>query len=288
MWSLLPSVSNGDSLRGSADTRNGIAPPGPTVLGSRAVTRPHPSRRSRAIGPKAGAAAALILLQAGCAETNPWVSVYAASHRLFDTAFDPDRNFAGDLRPSSDDGLVLTIVTSGRDDHAPALSLAIAYRCLPNGEGGQWQCRYVARALRVGPDDEELTDRSLALVAAVDGVDDPAAFESVLERANLQWLEADVGACEGGILAMDSIRVADWRPDMHYALQPVEERDVVLHPAMIRVRMTGTYVTSRYQGWVLDNGVPAAACNLLETLEPCWRPSRSPRPWQRRLRGRRR
>ena len=80
---------------------------------------------------------------------------------------------------------------------------------------------------------------------------------------------------------MDSVRVADWRPDIHYALQPMEEREIILHPAAIRVSMHGSYSTAPYEGWVLAAGVPAAVTHLLETLEPCWRPADSPKPWRR-------
>lgn len=211
-----------------------------------------------------------------------------AGYRLFQTAFDPDRIFEGDLRPSSDDQLVLTVAASNRDDYAPAYSLAIAFRCLPTGEADSWECRYVARTLRVGPPGEEQTGRSFALLSRVQNARNSDEMTSLLDNAGLEWLEADVNGCANGILAMDSIRVADWRPDIHYALQPVEDRTVILHPAMISVRMSGNYTTSRYRGWVLADGVPAAVRRLLETLEPCWRPLPSPPPWKRRVNGERR
>jgi len=197
-------------------------------------------------------------------------------------AFDPDRIFAGDLRPGSDDALILTVFASARDDYAPDYSLAIAYRCLPTEIAGRDRCGYVARTLRVAPG-EDAYGHSLRLNLS-GRARDPANADDLarlLDEGALQWLEADVGACERGIFAMDSVRVADWNPDVHTALQAVEDRDVILHPALIRVRMTGFYTTSRYEGWVLADGVPAAVRQLGETLEPCWRPATSPRPWER-------
>jgi len=220
-------------------------------------------------------ASLVLLAAAGCAALGRPASVEQAGRTLFETAFNPDRNFAGDLRPSSDDEVLLTAAASNRDDYVPAYSLAIAYRCLPVGSDSEnWQCRYVARLLRVRQTD-------VPWLAELAGARTAAARNAVLDAANFDWLEADVTTCAGGIHAMDSVRIADWRPDIHYALQLVEEREIIMHPAMIRVRMTGSYVTSRYRGWRLGPGVPAAVDRLLEVLEPCWRPAGSARPWNR-------
>lgn len=197
-------------------------------------------------------------------------------------AFDPVRNFAGDLRPSSDDELVLSVRASARDNYAPDYSLAIAYRCTPSDIAGQWRCGYAARLLRVGPsDDDGRFERSLLLFNQARSIESVADERTRLDQAPLQWLEADLDTCPNGVFAMDSVRVADWRPDIHYALQPVEQREIILHPAAIVVRMHGTYATSIYEGWVLAPGVPAAIRHLLDTLEPCWRAADSPKPWRR-------
>jgi hypothetical protein len=188
-------------------------------------------------------------------------------------AFDPDQNFKGDIRPSSDDEMVLTAWASARDDYAPAYSLAIAYRCLPTENPSQWRCSFVARALR--------TNASLKLAAQARTAESGVEMRHRLDEAKLEWLEADVNACPKGIFAMDSVRVADWRPDIHYALQEKNDRDILMHPAQIHVWMHGTYATSSYQGWVASPGVPAAVRQLMETLEPCWKPATSPRPWNR-------
>lgn len=222
---------------------------------------------------------AVLLLLAGCASTQgasrPGVAVLLE-------AFDPARNFAGDLRPSSDDELVLSVRASARDDYAPEYSLAIAYRCTPSDTEGQWRCGYAARLLRVGLNNEDGSfGRSLELFGQAGRAASAADMRARLDRASLQWLEADVNACPNGVFAMDSVRVADWRPDIHYALQRPEEREIILHPAAIRVRMHGSYSTATYEGWVLAAGVPEAVRHLLETLEPCWHPADSAKPWRR-------
>jgi len=200
---------------------------------------------------------------------------------VLSAAFDPERTFAGDLRESTDDELVLTVWASARDDYAPAYNLAIAFRCLPSGPAGEWQCGYQARMLRVAPTISEGTGESLGLYWQAKEAQSASDMRGRLDRAGLQWLEADVNACPKGIFAMDSIRIADWRPDIHYALQEREDREVIMHPAEIRVMMHGSYTRSTYEGWVLANGVPAAVRTLIETLEPCWKPGTSPLPWRR-------
>jgi hypothetical protein len=201
---------------------------------------------------------------------------------VLEAAFDPDRSFAGDIRPSSDDEMVLTARASARDDYAPDYSLAIAYRCFPTQKAGEWSCRFVARMLRVGGTGNMRFGASLKLAAQAGTAESGSEMRHNLSQAKLEWLEADVNACPKGIFAMDSVRVADWRPDIHYALQEMKDRELVVHPAQIHVWMHGTYTTSRYQGWVAAAGVPAAVRTLLETLEPCWKPATSPRPWDRR------
>jgi hypothetical protein len=136
--------------------------------------------------------------------------------------------------------------------------------------------------LRTGTTTEDRFGRSLELVAQARTAASASEMRSTLDKGALAWLEADVDACPKGIFTMDSVRVADWRPDIHYALQAVEDREIIMHPASIRVRMSGSYTTSTYEGWVLAAGVPAAVRRLTETLEPCWKPALSPRPWNRR------
>ncbi|WP_372783694.1 hypothetical protein [Phenylobacterium sp.] len=201
---------------------------------------------------------------------------------MLDAAFDPNRSFKGDLTPGGDDQLLLTVWASARDDYAPMYSLAIAYRCVPTETRGQRRCGYTARLLRTGLMDNEGFGRSLELSGQARIATSASEMRSQLDKASLQWLEADVDACPKGIFAMDSVRVSDWRPDIHFGLQDTKDREIIMHPAAIRVRMSGTYATSAYEGWVLAAGVPAAVRQLLETLEPCWKPATAPRPWTRR------
>lgn len=222
--------------------------------------------------------AAVCLLSASDAVAAPKST---AGQRVLDAAFDPDRSFRGDLN-GGDDEVVLTAWASARDTVAPSYSLAIAYRCAATAKSEEYRCGYNARILRVGdrPEAKAFED-SMALAAQASAVTDAAEMRRALARAKLEWLEADVDACPNGIHAMDSVRVSDWRPDIHYGLQAREDREIIMHPAAIRITMSGSYATSTYEGWRLAAGVPAAVIHLLETLEPCWKPATSRRPWDR-------
>lgn len=221
----------------------------------------------------------------GCAAIDEYYSPIARDgpgQAVLDAAFNPYNAFAGDLRESSDDEMILAVWASARDDYAPAYSLAIAYRCIPPTEGEEWSCGYFARMLRTGDAVENSLEKGLSLYWQAQEAGNASDMKRHLDEAALDWLEADVAECDGGIFAMDSIRIADWNPDIHYKLQEVEDRELILHPAAIKVRMHGSYATSTYEGWILANGVPAAVQKLVKTLEPCWKSGKSPKPWNRR------
>ena len=211
-----------------------------------------------------------VLATGGCATADRPPATVQAGRALFATAFNPEHFFAGDLRPASQEQLVLTATTSSRDDHVPDYALAVAYQCRTRANN-RYECRYVARMLRVrGP--------GLPLLEALARAGTQTERNAALDRANLEWLEADMLDCERAPFAMDMVAMADWGPDVHYGRQRLE---VISHPAQIRVRMTGTYATAHYEGWRLGQGVPTAVNYLIETLNPCWRPSSSAPPWRR-------
>ena len=81
--------------------------------------------------------------------------VYTQGKALFETTFNPEQNFAHDLEDSTDDQIILTVVTSKRNDYLPDYSLAIAFRWILS-KNGQSTGEYTARMLRVKPTDEPL------------------------------------------------------------------------------------------------------------------------------------
>lgn len=193
--------------------------------------------------------------------------------------FDPARAFAGEIKESSDDQMLLTAVASARDDYAPDYSLAIAYVCRP--EGSRCTGGFIARLLRVVSAEEHQTSDSFRLIKEAARNGRKPAMRSALAAGRLAWLEADLAACTGGIEAFDAVRLADWRPDLFYLLQQQEDREILMHPAELRVGMKGTHSAAKWRGWRNGSGVPAAANKLLEVLEPCWKPGKSRPPWER-------
>ena len=187
-------------------------------------------------------------------------TIYKRGKNLFKTTFDPEQNFAGEIIENSLDELIMTVTTSRRDDYLPDYSLAIAYRVVPVSDD-KLQGQYIGRMLRVKKTDE------------------PFGFSYKPE--NLDWMEVNLWDCNGAIAAMDNVRKSDWQPDIHYSLLDVEDREIISHPAEMKVTMTGNYVTTTYKGWRLANGVPAAVREMVSVLEPCWKPSNSPTPWEK-------
>ncbi|MEZ0241970.1 MAG: hypothetical protein ACAH11_01250 [Sphingomonas sp.] len=193
--------------------------------------------------------------------------------------FDPERIFAGEIREGTTDQVILTVASSARDDNYPAYSLAIAFRCIDPAKTET--CSYYARMLRTGKEPREVIFplvRKLALARS------DAEARNILDRAGLEWVETEMWGCEGAILAFDAVRKANWTPDLHMYMReqkPDGEQDIVIHPSIIRVTVSGDYFTASYKGWVTAAGVPAEVIKLVEVLDKCWKPAKVPPPWRR-------
>jgi hypothetical protein len=199
---------------------------------------------------------------------------WALGKPLFDTVFNPERNFP-DLAKRGDDQLILTVQTSARDDMAPAISLAVAYRC-PSISPTTCQPTYTARMLRTGPEATQF-EASVSLLQRLAKTDNDREARAAFDASNLEWVEADLLKCDGGLDAFEAVRKADWGPDLHFGL--LAEPQIIMHPALIRVTMTGETTSTSYRGWVLAAGVPAAVRALIAVLDKCWMPSQAPKPW---------
>jgi hypothetical protein len=49
----------------------------------------------------------------------------------------------------------------------------------------------------------------------------------VFGASNLEWVEADLLKCEGGLDAFEAVRKADWHPDLHHRLRA--EPEIIMH-----------------------------------------------------------
>lgn len=204
-------------------------------------------------------------------------ATYTAAGRLTATVFDPDRIFAGEFAANSMEEVTLTVAASARDDAFPAYSLAAAYTCKPEG-ADTIQCGYTVRMLRVNRLGEDL-EPTFKLAREAATARSEADLSDILDDAKLEWVQAELFDCKGGLEAYDAIRLADWRPGLHHGMN--ENPDMILHPAQIRVMMMGDGGKSTYQGWVFNPGVPAAVARFLDVMEPCWKPAKAPPPWHR-------
>jgi hypothetical protein len=193
--------------------------------------------------------------------------------------FDPERSFAGDIRPSSHDQMILTAAASARDDYVPDYSLAVAYVCRPQAKA--MSCTVTARLLQVKPKEQDSIAAGLGLARASVRGGRSKALGAALAAGSLDWLETDLDRCEGAVAALDEVRRADWGPDLLHIFQREEDQEILLHPAELRLRMTGSYTTSQWTGWRNAAGVPVAIDSLLTRLEPCWAPSQAKPPWLR-------
>lgn len=208
---------------------------------------------------------------------------------IFDVAFTPEKNFKGDLVENSDDQLLLTAVYAMRDGTYPVYSLAVAHTVRCRAVDGTSKCfnHYPIRIVRVAgsTDPERSFSSSRALMSRLGraGVANSASVRRGLRKGDLEWLEADLIACTGAFEKLDAVRRANWAPDLHHKFVDTsagEDTEVYLHPAMMKISMSGLRVTSRYAGHIFRE-LPQSVDAFVESLGSRWKLARSRPPWRR-------
>lgn len=199
---------------------------------------------------------------------------------LFNDIFNPETYFPFGWRSASVNELLLTVRVSARDDILPAYALAIAYVCTPAGEN-RMSCDHIARMLRVPHAPGEEFSAALTLAAAVQQATSKRQRNAALEKAELEWVETSLWACEGAIKAFDRLATdADWQPNLHYSRLKLEHRDFILHPAVMWIKMQGEFRIASYEGWRNNAGASGGVNQLVATLDKCWQPAKAPPPWK--------
>lgn len=193
-------------------------------------------------------------------------------------AFDPYGLFA--WGPTN----LLNIRYRGDDWRWPVYSIAIQNGC-ESDQAPRPACRErrIARMVRapIGPRGTERPRwRGADLVSRIraSGATSDDAIKDQLDKAGIEWLEADLQTCPG---AMEMLRRAEdvrWGPR-----QPPKRDDIVitLHADTIEV---GFDVFDGRVTWSgpMHDGTPARwAHDFATLLEPCWRPGTAPTPWRR-------
>jgi len=145
--------------------------------------------------------------------------------------------------------------------------------------------RRVARMVRapIGPRGTERPRwRGTDLVERIfrSGARSERAIKAQLDKAGLEWLEADLQACPGAMAMLASAEAAQWGP---YTRPPRPDGAIVvtLHADTIEV---GFEVPDGRVTWsgLGREGTPARwAYDFAALLEPCWKPAPAPTPWRR-------
>lgn len=117
------------------------------------------------------------------------------------------------------------------------------------------------------------------LVAAIrkTGARDEVQISVALDKAGLEWLEADLVACPGAMAVVGKASAVPWGP--------YNDRNTVFrmasHAEMIEVLFSVSDGDMIWRGAVFDGTPSAWAKDLATVLEPCWKPARAPAPWRR-------
>jgi len=106
------------------------------------------------------------------------------------------------------------------------------------------------------------------------------AIKAQLDRAGIEWLEADLQSCPGAMDMLARAETLRWGP---YERPPNPDGSIVvsMHSDSVEVgfEVPDGRVTWRGLG---PEGTPARWANDFATvLEPCWKPATAPTPWRR-------
>jgi hypothetical protein len=203
---------------------------------------------------------------------------YDFQERTRALAFDPARFFPERSEPA------MSIRYLGDDYGFPVYAIAVRRGCTDADQGeARRTCggRLIARMIRSPfagdpPRPRARGQRLFAVIAQSKPQADDALLRS-LDRAGLDWLEADVRKCPTAMAHLATGRDLKFSPALEQAGRPA---DIVLHADTVSFEV-GDYLTrSRYVGW-LKPGSPASwASDLAASLEPCWKPSTALVPWR--------
>lgn len=200
--------------------------------------------------------------------------VKAAINRL---AFDPARYFA-DQRGED----LLRITYRGDDYDFPVWSLTIRNGCLPGQPRPSFFKGRVARMVRAPVPEigaERPRWRGMALVNALGDARSEGEVTDRLDKAGLEWVEADMATCPGGMDALKAIADARW-PSASRLLPSDEMEPIVLHADKMTVEVPAFLHHVRFSGAIFPGNPGEAAVKLARALDPCWKPTNAPVPWR--------
>lgn len=102
-----------------------------------------------------------------------------------------------------------------------------------------------------------------------------------LDKAGLEWVEADVAGCPGAAAQMAKAEGLQWIQPGLLAPQPDGDAiELVIHADTIKVEFRALQRTSAYHCWIAPGSPAEWAKQLADALESCWRPLAALPPWR--------
>lgn len=223
-------------------------------------------------------AAPIMLAIAAAAPAQDAGPAYDYRERTRAMAFDPARFFGERPRP------YMSIRYMGDDYGYPVYAIAVAKGCTDTDIGeARRTCgdRLTARMVRAPfagePPRPRARGQRLFGMIATEAPGDEAALLRTLDKAGLEWLEADVRSCPAAMAHLATGRTLAFSPVLD---GPGDLGDIVLHADKVSFEVGDYLVRSRYDGW-LKPGTPAAWANAFaRSLETCWKPAAATVPWR--------
>lgn len=213
------------------------------------------------------------MMPAAAQQAEPF-DVKAAINRL---AFDPARYFTFE---SAQD--LMRVTYRGDDYDFPVWSMTIRNGCQAEPRLPPCFKQRIARMVRApvpAEGAERPRWRGMALVAALEDAKTEAEVADRLDKAGLDWVEADLTACPGAMDALKVMTEVRW-PSPTPLLPSDDFPPLALHADKVTVDIPTFLHAVRYSGAAFKGSPGEAAVRLAQTLEPCWKPSAAPVPWR--------
>jgi hypothetical protein len=205
------------------------------------------------------------------------VPSYDFRERTRALAFDPGRFFPE--RSQS----VMSVRYLGDDYAYPVYAIAVRKGCTREDQGTARQTcgeRLTARMVRstfqgIPPRPRARGQRLFGAIAREQPKSDEALLR-LLDKGELEWLEADVLQCPPAMAHLATSRDLQFSP----VIDQSEPSEIVLHADRITFEVSDYLVKSRYEGWLKPGSPGAWAYAFAASLEACWKPSTAIVPWR--------
>lgn len=175
---------------------------------------------------------------------------------------------------------MLSVLYKGDDYAVPVYSMAIAF--VDNG--------FVARIVRSKREVQERPRaagyRLLAKVGDARANSD-GELKRLFDSGAVEWLETRIEDCPHAAQRVNALRHSKWSVDPDSRWSNIHEKGdplpIVLHADRVAIGYRNYLQTLAYDGYLNgdEEHVTTALSDLMETLEPCWKPSNAVAPWHR-------